>query len=331
MILKHGLLFVSMMLGSAPAFAGGDLVGNGGGLSEKNILIAYQNLERYAKPCLRMSSCRLDRDEKAILAKIVGSMSDERKTADQVQFVSENEKPDFFHINGEVKVAKTGSEVGSPIYVNLDLLYTKTTLGTIEPMGIPMALAILVHEFGHHVSRASHTELDLLGVKLSMFLQNGIQSTAVLPGIPRVGASVVALPDAETFPQVFLSIDDRLVDLTEGFRDRIFCPVFKLKIPLLPFPSLQLGHQDPKGAIFHNVHWEVFPKNVSEGKKSDFVVLGNLTQICPHDDGYEAINSFKARVGFSVMPVQGQLQLINGSVWVQQIYDPWYRFLRLDL
>ncbi|MCX6124359.1 MAG: hypothetical protein NTV34_06360 [Proteobacteria bacterium] len=66
-------------------------------------------------------------------------------------------------------MAKTGSEIGSPIYINRDLIYTEQ-VGRWSALTVLECIPILVHELGHHQGEAPHTVLDLLGVKVQTLL-----------------------------------------------------------------------------------------------------------------------------------------------------------------
>ena len=182
-LLAYFLIFCLIILLSSPAKAkaGGDLVNNGGGIAEKNIVFAYQKMDSFLNLCLKSDSCRVDDEQKLILQQILSGLSAERQNKNQVQFVSEKNNPGFFILDGEVKVAKTGHTPGSSIFVNTDLIYTKNEMGYYIPMSVPEAAALLIHELGHHYGEYSHTDLDLLGVRVAILLQQKTYTTPLLP------------------------------------------------------------------------------------------------------------------------------------------------------
>jgi hypothetical protein len=333
LLLSTSLVF-SLVLSSVPSLAqaGGDYIGNGGGLAEKNIFFAFMNVDRYARLCLDVRSCRLTEAERVILADIMEAMKQERKV-NPIQFASEKKQPGFFILNGEMKLAKTGSKVGSPIFVNRDMLYTRSSLGTIHAMSIADALAMLVHEIGHHVSDASHEALDLLGVKVSMFLQNQIQTTPLLPWNDQISATIVQPQAAQAFPQILLNVSDEILDLSKAFQDSVFCPKMTIPVLILPFPDLQFGNEPPQGTIFHNVHWE---KQEREGLTGSFTILGNLTHICSTDGQggsapappFAGVNSFQYRISFQTVEKNGKPQLRKETITMHQSYEPWYKLIR---
>lgn len=323
------LLIVTTILGfsfSAQAWRfGGDDVGNGGGLAEKNILGALANLEFYSKLCLDADVCRLTSRERKILSDILVSLPKAKQNTDLIVFGSERQSPGTFIIDGEPKVARTGSTVGHPIYINIDMLYSVNTIKKIEPISLAQAVAILIHELGHHVSKATHSELDLLGVKVSMLLQNRIQSTPVLPWSQDIEANVIQGSAVESFPQILLTIGDEIWDLTKNFQASISCPVFTVPIPLLPFPDLQFGKKEPLGTVYHNVHWDRAGDNEGQGS---YRIVGNVSHVCPTGtNSLSLVNSFKVRIGFDTVMQGPKPVLVDRSIRVEQTYEPWYKLV----
>ncbi len=125
---------------------------------------AYANLETFVDLCLADTACQLNPEQKQVLTKIRTSLPKEKANSTQLTFASEKKNPGLFILNGELKVAKTFDEVGSIIYVNLDMIEE-------GPMLIQDGIAILVHELGHHHGIKDETFLDLLGLKVSFYYQ----------------------------------------------------------------------------------------------------------------------------------------------------------------
>lgn len=328
-LLASFVILLHAALATAQIRLGGDDVGNGGGLAEKNFVMAAQNLEAYSQLCLSLPACRLDESERAVLWAIVQSMPVQRMNKTQLQFLSERARPGFFILQGQPKVAKTGSRIGDPIYINVDLIYMQNGFGGIEAISIPEALAVLIHEYGHHVSQKSHAELDLLGVKVSLFLKNRIQHTPVLPWNQSVSVTTVqAAPNLQSFPQVLLNIGSEIWNLTALVEQSVFCPVLNIPIPILPFPDLQLGRERPLGVYLHNLHWESASRDSASGR---FTSKANLTHICPSGTGFlSGVNSFRLRIDFGVeLDERQQPRLKQNSVSVRQDYEPWYKLIQL--
>lgn len=164
-------LFILILVGalsfSTRGFCGSE-VGNGGGIAEKNILFAFSSLGHFLNICLQTNACQLDETEKKLIKAIAADLPMEIKT--QIVFDSEKKNPGFFKIDDQVRVAKTGDQVGDPIYINSDLLYTELSKNDFKPVDVPLAASILVHELGHHHSVRDHRSLDKMGTKIQMFL-----------------------------------------------------------------------------------------------------------------------------------------------------------------
>jgi len=158
------------MIFSIPAnfLAAGDHAGNGGGSAEQNIVYAYQYLDQFIANCLNNSVCGISANDKIILERIKASLIQEGPAQDLFLFRTSTEEN--FVLDGAMRVAKTGSSVGSKVYINRDMIY-EVNNGKSSAMGIPQAVGLLIHELGHHHEISDHTYLDLLGVKLRIFLQ----------------------------------------------------------------------------------------------------------------------------------------------------------------
>jgi len=151
----------------------GDEVG-GAGIAENNAMYAWNNLESFLKICLESTDCKLTEKEMGILSKIQASMKKEKQNKNAIEFKAEHLSPGFFFVDGQVRIAKTGYSVGDTIYINTDLCYPAAQAASIpllpppdRPLDIPLAIAILVHELGHHQGERDHTALDVLGGKIN--------------------------------------------------------------------------------------------------------------------------------------------------------------------
>lgn len=160
------LLFLGFFLLSSLAQAGGDAVNNGGGLGEKNFIYAFRNLHDFIGPCLNINPCQLTEKEDHLLRQISSNLSYEQENA-QLVFKSGIQDPGFFEVDlhGQPRIAVTSSQPGTPIYINLDLLYRNEN-GVTKTLSVLEASAILVHELGHHYGIKDHLFLDKLGAKI---------------------------------------------------------------------------------------------------------------------------------------------------------------------
>lgn len=209
---------------------GGSEAGNGGGLSEKNILFAYKHLNEYVDLCLKSRSCQLNAIEKALLEKIREVLPQEQKTP--LVFFAESAKPGFFIIDGMPKIAKTGSLVGDPIYINLDLLYAKQSQNTYQFVDLPLSASILLHELGHHQGILDHALLDHLGTAMQTFLLTHSLRAEFWNGnaalITFQNNSVRSDKDKKHLrfmDQILLENGNELYDLQQDILSNIHCPL----------------------------------------------------------------------------------------------------------
>ncbi|HEY8272750.1 MAG TPA: hypothetical protein VIG33_17785 [Pseudobdellovibrionaceae bacterium] len=323
------LLSLSLLsISSVSCWAGGgDFVNNGGGLAEKNILYAYEKMDTYIQLCLKAESCKLNATQRALLEKIYQALPQE-KQEQQIFFGSERKTPGFFIIEGNVRVAKTGDKVGSPIQVNADLLYSKNETGSYDPVTIPEAVAILIHELGHHHGEHSHEELDLIGVRVSLLLQQKIISTPLVPWAPsEISASVLNSDLLNSFPEVLLNVGEDVMDVSRIYAKEVHCEVLSLPIPIFPVPDLELMTRIPAGSLFHNVHWE---KIKDKGTYIEVRITGNVSNNCKYKNNIGIRNNnYQLSISFKVNKVSDRWVLDPASIALLQFTDPWWKVLRI--
>jgi hypothetical protein len=323
--MRFGLAFIISIVFSSIGLCGGDVVNNGGGLAEKNIYRAFSRLEKTIDLCLVSAACKLTHQQRLILNQIKAGVPEERNYPAQIQYSSEKSHPGEFVIDGDVKVAKTGRTVGSSIIINLDLLYLKNEDGFYIPMSVPEATAVLIHELGHHYGDYSHSELDLLGEKVSSTLQKRIYTTPLLPWSPEI--SMVVINDSVTnlFPEVILYVGNTVVDLTQQYYDLVKCPVWTIPIPIGGLPDIDIFTKRPEASSFHNISWDKY----KEGDKGGlFSVQGNVSNKCA--DGKNPLyrsNDFKMSIRFRASKESGIWQLDSDSVKMFQKRDPWWKVI----
>lgn len=312
---------------SLTAFAaGGDLVNNGGGFAEKNVLFAYQKLGTYIQMCMSSEFCKLDNKQKEILGQIANGLKDEQATPNQIQFASEKALPGTFILNGEVKVAKTGSKVGSPIVVNVDMLYTKNSMGFFIPASLSESVAILIHELGHHYGNYSHTDLDLLGVRVAMLLENNIYNTPLIPWSQLISATFINTGAEEAFPDIIIYVQDQALDITEKYRKAIFCPEFFIPIPILPIPDIPVKTSRPRGSIVHNVHWDKF--DLTKDNHVKLSISGDLSHKCKDKDVQFRNQDYRLKIDFTITRGEDGKWTMDEGLAVSQIRDPWWKIIK---
>ncbi|WP_413558946.1 hypothetical protein [Bdellovibrio sp. HCB209] len=323
---KTVLALVASLSVSAFAGPGGDWVNNGGGIAEKNVLYAYERLDQYIEICLTSDGCKLSPREREIIAKIAKGLPQEVKGR-LLYFGSEQKTPGFFMIDGLVRVAKTGSSPNTPIYINSDLLYSKGSDGQYTAVSIPEAVAILVHEFGHHYGGYTHEELDLLGVRISMLLQTKMAVTPLLPWSNDISAMVLTKDVYTAYPDVLLSVGDDVVDISKAVANEAMCYRFSVPIPVLPIPDLDLISKKPTGSVLYNLHWDKFSDSDTRIKVK---LIGNISNSCLFKTNILLrSNDYKMSISFSATKQNGSWKFDAGSLKVEQYRDPWYKVIRL--
>ncbi len=305
---------------------GGDLVNNGGGLAEKNVIYAYEKLGSYLKLCLDSETCKLNSSQKILLQKILKGLAEE-KASQQLSFVSEQKQPGFFLLDGNIRIAKTGSEIGSKIFVNIDMLYTKNKSGLYDACTIPEATAILVHELGHHYGDYTHDELDFLGVRVSLLLQSKMLSTPLVPWKSDISLDVFNRDEVGQFPEVLLYVGNDVIDLSSFYQNAVICEGFKVPIPVLPIPDIPLVTSAAKGSIFHNLHWE---KIKDRDTRLDIQITGNVSNRCKSKSSTEIRNnSSQLTIKFKVNKMDQSWVYDASSLTMRQFEDPWWKIIKI--
>jgi hypothetical protein len=219
---KRLLLYI--LITAIPAAA--DRVGQGAGISENNIAFAYTYLESYLRLCQAMTDCLQTDDQKKVLAEILDGMKQERAlNPNQIGFKSQA-KDGIFLIDGKVRIAMTYADSGAPIYFNLDQLYTKDGNGDVQGLSIQTAVALLVHEYGHHHGITDHDWLDILGQRVGHAMSPRVYSGILNPDRANVGYSSVYF-DGESqamYTQTVVTDGPNMYDLTPSIKARFKCP-----------------------------------------------------------------------------------------------------------
>ena len=247
--------------------ATGDQVGSGGGIAEKNVVFAYNNLDKYIALCVESDACRLTSEEKNLLS-VIGRDLPGEGTADRlIAFKSGREEPGFFVIDGQIKIAKTGETVGSQIFVNLDLLYTKSPDGNIVPLPLSSAVAMLVHELGHHHGEKDHLKLDLLGSKVERMLLGHTQKIEMAPYHRDLFALAIDFDAKPSFSQLVFGDSTNLIDLSGRLAKELSCAMID--------PSYKLV-----GFYLYNLHWGYVEPTNSVSRIWSQPVWGDVNLFC---------------------------------------------------
>ena len=110
------------------------------------------------------------------LAQDIGNGLKRNSEVVKIEFKSERENPGFFLLDGQVRIAKTGTNRGDVIYVNSDM-------AEANKVEITEATAVLSHELGHHFGVTDHQKLDKFGASIKEYVTKfQISASELLPG-----------------------------------------------------------------------------------------------------------------------------------------------------
>lgn len=223
----------------AARLSGGDIIGNGGGSAEQEFRYAYRRLSNIISSCSSSLFCPFVGKELERLKKI-GKVS--RKfigSKDRLIFLSESEYPGFFEdsLDAKVRIAKTASIEGAPIFINLDLVYKEKKAS----IGYSTMISILVHEIGHQIGIESHSVLDDMGAKLRDYLNQDKHTSTFTHEKGTAKVQVYNLKKVDHYAEVFFSYNFEIIPLTSKIRSRISC---------------QRENSTPIGFEISNTHWE---------------------------------------------------------------------------
>lgn len=321
--MNHKIIMSILILFTFNNSFAGDHVNNGGGLAEQRMTYAYLNMTRYIDLCLSASDCLINKKQRAVLELIKKQVPDELKNKKQLKFISEKKVPGTFIINSELKIAKTGDEIGSPILINLDLIYSKD--GT--PLSLARAIAILIHEFGHHNNSiidasTDHTFLDLLGNKVALIYSDYKLVTPLSAARREVQISVFNPTHEKSFPNVILRVNNTMLDISKIVKEKLKCS--RVILPL----GVTIKSGKPKSTKLHNLHWT---KIKEKSHSWNFKIVGNLSNFCnDHKSLTHFMKNFKLEIKFKakkkITNGKVELTLKKDSIEISQIYDPWIKF-----
>ena len=210
-------------------YAGSDMIGNGGGLAESNFIYAYNKLPSIIKDCLNSSLCSANQGKnRSLLKQMYKQLSSQEINSADIVFISEKQNPGFFIIDGQEKIAKTYSFLASPIYINLDQIYTTNAEGIPTPsLSIPGMLRLLVHEQGHRHNIKHHEGdgnlLDQLGAQIQAYMEQDRKTLTQNLNQSDLKIEIFNLPSPIEKAYVHLTIDGESYDLQSKVDQSLSC------------------------------------------------------------------------------------------------------------
>ncbi|MBY0515320.1 MAG: hypothetical protein K2P81_00320 [Bacteriovoracaceae bacterium] len=218
---------------------GGDIIGNGGGLAEQNFTYALSQLPEFISETLNEGFVK--GVDVTNLNKIYAVAKSESAKADKLVFLSGKNNPGIFSAanDPEIRLAKTGLTSEAPIFVNIDLLYSRTEDGT-EILPMPVMIASLVHELGHQAGFTDHAYLDFLGARVRRMIEADFNRAArKLNGNLKIEMVSINL-GSFSMPKLSLSIGDAFIPYEKPLYSVLRCRDGGL----------------PRAARLSNQHWE---------------------------------------------------------------------------
>lgn len=193
--------------------SGGDIIGNGGGIAEQDFRFAFRRVSTVIGACLESPFCPISDTEIALLSKIKKISETNSTNKDRLIFLSESEYPGFFRDSNDsqIRIAKTASLLGAPIFVNLDMLYGSGQ----SILSFPAIISVLVHELGHQAKVKSHSVLDELGTRLREFLLKDTSSIEQMVVTETLKVSYYNLQEANRFSEMMFHYKKELYSLKD--------------------------------------------------------------------------------------------------------------------
>lgn len=220
MISKFVYLFLSLSLILTPVMAGeGSSAGNGGGVSENNLLLAWSELDRNYTLISKTPGLNLSGLERELLKNLRTRLRRETKT--KLVFLSEKK----FDFKGRVYV--TSSEPGSTINLNTDRLYVKNSGSKKTPLDMGEATALLT-EILTRGDVSDLGTLEELKESIKEFFALSL-STFTLTSYGREEIQI-SVYKGDNFAELQVMDSQKITDITIELRQSLLCDSPRRKI-----------------------------------------------------------------------------------------------------
>lgn len=137
-------------------YSRGDEVGNGAGLFENKVLEVFNKIDIYIDQAL--INTQFNYIEKRILTDILNTQKIWKENTEFKFFPESNQ----FFIDNEYRIALTGTQLTSPIIININKLYSIP----IDELHLTL-ISLLIHELGHKIGETNHNLLDGVGAHVA--------------------------------------------------------------------------------------------------------------------------------------------------------------------
>lgn len=211
MTLRELVLFIVLinLFIATQVFAQGK-IGNGGGIIENQFAYVWLNKQKYIEPCVYTNACKLTEDEKLVAQNTLDQIASEYQNLIFVTTTS------FPLASGQIVF--TEPKVGSPVYVNTDLLYNSAN--PFEHSGTQRPIQYLTAALFYHQNIKWNQALEM-GQKIAAFWNSKNKSISMSSiGYPEVALSVMSFEQKN----VFLIYDSSFVtDITSLLESQLYC------------------------------------------------------------------------------------------------------------
>lgn len=288
---------------------------NGGGAAEQTFAYALTVLKPLYQMCLAVDDCVRVKERREILQKIHDSMDEELASPALLRFAP-TWWPDFMR-DGQVRVAVTGSKVGDTIYLNRDMIYTRSG-DVLVPYSLSEAVSLLTHELGHHQGEKDHELLDMLGANVRAFFDKSKETIVIDPFASRFAGTDIRLNVFHTretkvphahLSTFWLSVGEYFFDLNPDIRRQLNCNSAISSVP-----------SEMKGFRFFQMHWG--ERSTLPNGRIQYPLEAKLWLECAvkmqNDYVFHMAVPHRARVFFDFIPVgDGQLVYVDHSLKVE--------------
>ncbi len=184
-------------------------------------------------------------------------------------------KPEMFMMDGAMRMAVTGSSIGSSIHVNVPMLYITSPVPYVSPIlpkPVPRldyagAVAMLIHEFAHHHGVRNHADADRLGGKVAAFLMRKRQ---VLEQVGLIYTRVM-IHQSLPYDQILVQRGEDMVDVTDSVTDALAAH---------SNCSNQTRAEFLETMALSNLHWRSFQKIFSPNEEGAVEMQFNIAAFC---------------------------------------------------
>ncbi|WP_413290918.1 hypothetical protein [Bdellovibrio sp. HCB337] len=221
-------LFLSVFLLFSPAlvFAGGDVVNNGAGFRESQLIYIWNH---FAEDLTTFrQTANLNAAEFATATDLIATRKAFVSNADNVLFKKETEFKFPISSNGQAASFATQAKVGSVIVVNQDWLYRHTTEGSFR-QDYQESFLLLTHAL---LVQKPSANAGMLVSKISQWLNAEVKI---------INLAVYNLPQIQTklvLNQILVNDEFQLLNLTEELRAQAPCADANMTVQSLTFSNL---------------------------------------------------------------------------------------------